>query len=182
MSSDVRQESRLGLSRSEDGAQGHPSPHWWGMSCWRELHVTVSCPSLQSGRHAQKCQRHHSLSGRLMSFSVEERKSSKFTVGLPLILSWHQFPEMGAKSTLCGLPPHHGSARLGQRGGLSAATTVSPPREAAVEPHGDLSPGDVNRALNLSVPKRLTFGFCLVASLWGKFSEPIDSLFVFKPV
>ena len=118
----------------------------------------------------------------VMSFSVEERKSSKFTVGLPLILSWHQFPEMGAKSTLCGLPPHHGSARLGQRGGLSAATTVSPPREAAVEPHGDLSPGDVNRALNLSVPKRLTFGFCLVASLWGKFSEPIDSLFVFKPV
>lgn len=125
----------------------------WGgkgicLSYCSELYLKVGCSVEDRPRSVSNV----TTAGKLKSSSLEERKSPKFRVGLPLIWARRQFPEIGAKSMLRSASSPQ-FCRLGGWGwGLGArrgaATTISLHTEQQWS-WGDLSPGDLDGVLSL---------------------------------
>lgn len=158
MSSDVRRESRPG--RLEPQTRPRVIHLRTGGSVLLERAAFEGLAALRCRwRTCPGVQRRHSRSGRLMGSSLEERKSLISEWGSPLSgpgassQRWEPSP----LSVVCSSPWFCQAGGWGLGDVQSAATSLLLPR-------GDPSPGDIDRALNLSVPTSSTFGCCLVAS------------------
>lgn len=146
-----------------------------GLPCWKELRLKAWLPLAADGGQAQGLS--DVTHGQEGSWALLLRRENlSVQSGAPPSLGLAPVPRDGSQVRTLWSASAPWCCQAGGRG----PCRVLPPASCLhVEPDGDPSPGDTDGALNLSVPTSVTFG--LAAGPGGRFSEPTDSLLVFKP-